>query len=206
LGTLLRMIGGLAFTQWESIDELEDVWAAAEKYDMPGPIATIAVSLAPSVFLEHPLRLYAVAARYGLEEAAKLASKLTLGLSIHDEEHMSILERVPTTYVLRLFRLHKKRKDEFQRLVNLDKSLGIANCLKCGDTGLRGTASVALAMVINMDLHPVGNELLDGTWRTWPEAADRACTGYHCGYPITQYQDTITTTITNFIKSLPDTI
>jgi len=211
LGTLLRMIGGLAFVRWESIDELEEILAAAEKYDMPGPIATIEVNLTTSIFLEQPLRLYAIAARYGLEEAAKVASKGTLSLSIHDEEHIPILERIPVSYVLRLFRLHQKRKDEFQKLVKQNKTLGVATCSQCGRNfghgALKGITYFAQCMVSKVDLQPAGNELLDGMWRTWPEASERACWAQHCSQqPITHYQDTITMSITNYIKSLSCTI
>lgn len=213
LGKLLRMIGGLGFAKWESTEELEAVFAAAEKYDMPGPIATMAVNLTTSVFIQKPLKLYAVAARYGLEDVAKYASKLTLSLSIYDEEHIRVLERVPTTYVLRLFRLHRKRRDEFQKLVNLNKTLGVTTCLNChvdlSGGALKGITYLAQVMVSKIDLHPIGSELLDGTWKTWPEAMERACTraGFNCSYPVAHYyQETITTTITNFMKSLPDTI
>jgi hypothetical protein len=210
LGTLLRMIGGLAFVRWESADEVEEILAAAEKYDMPGPIATIQVNLTTAVFLEQPLRLYAIAARYGLEEAAKVASKGTLSLSIYDEEHTTILERVPTGYVLRLFRLHRKRKDEFQKLITSNKTLGVTTCVLCGlDTrlgALKGITFFARSIVSKIDLIPAGNELLDGLWKTWPEASEKACFVRNCSHPVSYYHDTITKSITNYIKLLPCTI
>jgi hypothetical protein len=211
-GTLLRMIGGLTVPRWGSIDELEDVLVAAEKYDMPGPVATIRLIITTPAFLSQPLKLYAIAARYGWEDEAKAASKGTLSLSIYDEEHSDVLERIPTSYLLRLFRLHRGRRDEFQRLVSLSNgNLGIPRCNNCGGNhqhgGLKGIASFAKTMVSKIDQQPAGDELLDGTWMTWPEVTDKACCRMHnCAQTILHYHDTIAAWIGNHMKSLPCTV
>jgi hypothetical protein len=210
LGTLFRMIGGLPFERWKSVDELDGILIAAEKYDMPGPIATITINLTTFVFLEQPLKSYAIAARYGMEDAAKFISKYTLSLSIYDEQHIPCLERVSTTYVLRLFLLHRKRREEFQKLITSNKTLGVTNCYSCSDGyeggALRGIAALGQLMVSNIDLQPAGTDLLNGIWQTWPEASERACNGRSCYVPVTHYQNTITKSIANYIQSLTCTI
>jgi len=75
------MISGFETPKLESFDEVEDMLAVAKKYDMPGPFTTIRATLTSPIFLEQPLRLYVIAARYGWDDEAKLASKHSLSLS-----------------------------------------------------------------------------------------------------------------------------
>lgn len=93
-----------------------DLLNAVEKYDMPGPRATIrAYYILAPLLLEQPLKLYAIAARYGWEEEAKLASKHTLCISIHEDEHATVLGRVPPSYLLRLFQTQRYIQHQNQK-------------------------------------------------------------------------------------------
>jgi hypothetical protein len=176
LGRLFRMISGLETPKWKSFDEVEDILAVAEKFDMPGPLTTIRATLTSPFFLEQPLRLYAIAARYGWEDEAKLASKHSLSLSIHDEEHASVLERISSVvWVLRLFRLHRKRRETFKRnIIKNDVPFNIG----CPDTAVKILTkedmepwlNLARLMVWEIDRCPAGGVLLNGGWMQWPEA------------------------------------
>jgi hypothetical protein len=92
LGRLLRMISGFEISKWKSFDEIEDLLAAAYKYDMPGPLATALNSFPWPFINDNPLRLYAITTRNGWEEEAKTASKLSLNLPIYDDSYVSVLE------------------------------------------------------------------------------------------------------------------
>jgi hypothetical protein len=176
VGRLLRMISGFETPKWKSFDEVEDLLAAAYKYEMPGPLAAARTTFMWPFSAEQPLRLYAVAARYGWEEEAKLASKHSLTLSIHDKEHDSVLERVPSAWLLRLFRLHRERREAFGRkIIKNDKAFNII----CGDfidvdefakKDMEPWLNLARLMLWEIDRCPAGGVLLNGGWMKWPEA------------------------------------
>jgi len=205
LGALLRLISGFGVMKWESYDDVENVLAAAQKYDMTGPLMMIRAAITSPIFMEQPLRLYAIAARYGWEDEAKLASKHSLILSIHDDEHAAILERIPTPYVLRLFRLHRVRRDEFKKHVTRDHGcFGIQHCPYCGESFQKSPVAVLMNLIIwEMDRRPAGDGLLDGQWKEWP-----MCKGCRCMQSCTtRYQgDLIADDIRTCLRSLPSTI
>jgi len=209
LGTLLRMICGFGITKWASYDEAENVLAAAQKYDMTGPLVTIRSAMTSPFFLEEPLRLYAVAARYGWEEEAKLASKYTLTLSLHDDEHAAILKRIPTDYVLRLFRLHRARRDQFKKHITRDNGcFGIQNCTNCHMSVQHSTLGhLTNSIIWEMDRRPAGDELLEGQWKEWPVYKGDVCTR-HCSATFinTGYEQRISREIKSCLRSLPSTI
>jgi len=211
LGSLLRMISGFGAVKWASYDEVENVLAAAQKYDMRGPILTIRSAITSPFFLEQPLRLYAIAAHYGWEEEAKLASKYSLRLSLHDNEHATILDRIPTTFILRLLRLHRLRRDEFKKHVTRDNGcFGIQNCPYCHERVQNSALEHLMNLMIwEMDRHPAGNELLEGQWKEWPVYKGNACTNScHGGGTFSSlgYDPRIHADIKSCLQSLPSTI
>jgi hypothetical protein len=210
LGTLLRIISGFKIKNWESFEEVESVLVAAEKYDMEGAVALIRSAITSPTFLEQPLRLYAIASRYGWEEEAKLASKHSLARSIYAEEHSPILERVSSPYLLRLLRLHRGRGIDFEKLVTKDdKLLGIHSCIGCG-CKITGWPVMALikATVLYLDRRPAGDDLLDGQWKKWPEAQGKVCSRVNCSYGMDHphYIARITMSIESSMRVLKSTI
>jgi len=213
LGTLLRMISGFEIPEWKSFDEVEDLLAAAYKYDMRGPLATARTMCIGPFFVESPLRLYAIAACYGWEKEAKLASKLSLGISIHDEDHASILERVPSAWLLRLFRLHRARRESFKKLILKDNvDFGITQCKGCNRhlaTNWDPWLQLARLMLLEMDRCPAGGALLGGEWKQWSEAKKYLQTA-RCGSSYSDcsrdYADEIDSAVKVAIQSLPSTV
>ncbi|KZP28619.1 hypothetical protein FIBSPDRAFT_688414, partial [Athelia psychrophila] len=136
IGSMLRMVSGLDFIQWSTLGEAEEMLGIADKYDMPGPMAIIRTSLCMPDNLKQPLKVYAIAARFGWEREAKCASALTLNLQLHDEDHSTILLGIPPSYLLKLFRLHHCRKELFLELAKpagIPFDLGeITPCTRCG--------------------------------------------------------------------------
>ncbi|KAF7986336.1 hypothetical protein HWV62_35322 [Athelia sp. TMB] len=212
IGVMLRMIAGLDFVQWGTLGEAEEMLGIADKYDMPGPMAIIRTSLCMPDNLKEPLKVYAIAARFGWEREAKTASALTLNLSIHDEDHSAILLGIPPTYLLKLFRLHHTRRETF---LELSKPSGnpfelgeLTPCTRCGCLSLRVIALSHLlnAMVVALERDLSGSALMSGEWKSWPEARESACTRKGCGTYVSHYYPTILPTITATIQSLPSTI
>jgi hypothetical protein len=208
LGNLLRMISGFGVVKWSSYDEVESVLAAAQKYDMRGPLLTIRSAITSPFFLEQPLRLYAIAARYEWEEEARLASKYSLRLSLHDNEHTKILDRIPTAYILRLFRLHRSRRDEFKTHVTRDNGcFGIQNCPYCHQCVQNSALGHLTNLIIwEMDRHPAGNELLEGRWKEWPVYKGIACTEGGGTFSSLGYEARISADIKFCLQSLSSTI
>lgn len=112
LEILLRMACGLQFADIKSLDLLENVIYAAEKYDMPGPMSILRLCLLSPSLPDDPIRLYAIARRHGWLEVAKTLSMRTLSLYIWDPIHQPALKTASSEALLDLFRLHKARKDE----------------------------------------------------------------------------------------------
>src|SRR5882762_145175 len=195
VGILLRMISGLEVAKWESYEVIEDVLEAANKYDMPGPIAVMRLMITSPQFLEDPLRLFVVATRFGWAEEAKLASRLTLTLAIYDEEHETILGRLSSRYLLKLLKLHQRRKDGFKGLIDNQDKFNAGNTdphLCCG--GVKDNVfwrSLKSAMAAEMNRRPKGDTLLGAQFEEWPEA--EACWAARCKTCSVVFYDKATT-------------
>ncbi|KAK0479841.1 hypothetical protein EDD18DRAFT_1113773 [Armillaria luteobubalina] len=55
-----------------------------------------------------------LAGTFGWDEEAELASRHTLDLSLHQEQHQEALRRIPVRALVKLFKFHRKCRDEFQ--------------------------------------------------------------------------------------------
>ncbi|KAG6830733.1 hypothetical protein H0H92_015012 [Tricholoma furcatifolium] len=85
LERLLRLLCSIPIPSWKSYDEVDLVLTAAEKWDTPGPIASIRTTLTyPQFLTSEPLRLYVLAKHFDWKEEAKLAATHTLALNLHD--------------------------------------------------------------------------------------------------------------------------
>jgi hypothetical protein len=210
LGRLLRMISGFETSKWKSLDEVEDFLAAAYKYDMPGPVATARTALVWPIFADQPLRLYAIAAQHEWEEEAKMASRLSLSLCIHDNTHTSVLARVPSGWLLRLFHLHRARRVGFKELVLKDRVyFGISSCASCGkDLGKmieEPWLLLTTSMLWEIERCPAGGVLLDAEWKRWPDAEKCKFTCGHCRQSY-DYWFRINSAVKTALRSLPSTI
>ncbi|KZP28576.1 hypothetical protein FIBSPDRAFT_885450 [Athelia psychrophila] len=173
LGRLLRMISGLGAGKWETLDDVRYVAAAAQKYGMLGPVLDIRCTVLASFLAEQPLKVFLFAARCGWEDEAKLASKHTLQISLHDDQHAPVLDQIPPQYLNRLTRLHRTRRDKFKAHILRDnKCFGIGVCPCCHQAHTQADAPALLnlvnLMVWEMDRQPAGLDLLSGKWKEWP--------------------------------------
>ncbi|KIM91278.1 hypothetical protein PILCRDRAFT_810530 [Piloderma croceum F 1598] len=214
VGRLLRMISGFETPKWKSFDEVEDLLAAAYKYEMPGPLAAARTAFMWPFAAEQPLRLYAVAARYGWEEEAKLASKHSLTFSIHDKKHDSVLERVPSAWLLRLFRLHRERREAFEQKIiknniafNIicENGFDLPKALPKAD--MEPWLNLARLMLWEIDRCPAGGVLFNGGWMEWPEAGK--ClqkTEYSCCRRKHNFGQEVDIMVRTTLQALPSTI
>ncbi|KAK0467622.1 hypothetical protein IW261DRAFT_1598164 [Armillaria novae-zelandiae] len=132
LERLLRILSGLAIPPWRTFDDLEGVLSLAETWGAKGAVDVMRGVITAPVFLQEPLRVYAIASRFGWEEEAELASKHTLDLSLHEEQHQEALRRIPTRALVKLFKFHRKRRDAFRAGMAGEGEGEGTRCAGCG--------------------------------------------------------------------------
>lgn len=111
LEPLLQMVCGLEVPPMTDCDLIEKILFVAEKYEMPGPISILRLLASTQSILDHPLRLYSFACRYGWEKEAKLASNQTLKLDLFDPCYQETLQQLPSKALLDLLNLRHQRRE-----------------------------------------------------------------------------------------------
>jgi hypothetical protein len=115
---ILRMICGRDIPELDSLDVVEPLLHAAEKYDMPGPISIIREIVRANKDLD-PFRVYALAIRYGWNAIANSASTRTLQFDLSDDSMADKLLKITDTAALhKLLRLHWRRKQSLKKLLD----------------------------------------------------------------------------------------
>lgn len=139
LEPLLRFVYPAPDPALHSLDELDPVLAAAVKYEFDTVIASLRGFLVSAPFLQaSPVKVYAIACRYGLTDEAKIASRYTLGTDLLQLEEVaaeSLKSMVAFDYH-RLLVLHKRRAEaaiEFIRKMGEedDQCGGLIKCMQC---------------------------------------------------------------------------
>ncbi|RPD66797.1 hypothetical protein L227DRAFT_605244 [Lentinus tigrinus ALCF2SS1-6] len=119
----------------DTLDELVQVLEVARKYDFTSVIDRLRRRLVAAQFLEAcPLRVYAIASRYDLDDEAKLASRATLSagldqLPVHDD-----LKSMSGFAYHRLLQLHKQRAPDALALLELPDDVRCMSCNGRRDT------------------------------------------------------------------------
>ncbi|KAK0485538.1 hypothetical protein EDD18DRAFT_699292 [Armillaria luteobubalina] len=204
LESLLRIVSGLAIPPWRTFNDLEGVLSLAGMWGARGAMDIVRASIVAPVFLKEPLRVYAIAARFEWEEEAELASKHTLYLSLHEEQHQEALLRIPTPALVRLFKFHRKRRDEFR--VGMQGE-GLVMCAGCGKA-VDGEAWAALVWRTfwEMDASPSGERLCSLEIEEWEEM--KRCLGEkcaRCGRAVYERLDVLER-VRKCLADLPDTV
>lgn len=108
--TVLRCIYPLPPPIIDSLDELSTVLGVALKYDVEIATNTLRrLLVAPHHLKASPVRVYAIACRYELDEEAQLAAQHTLGINILDAPPCAELRYIPASAYHALLSLHRRR-------------------------------------------------------------------------------------------------
>ena len=133
---LLRMVTGKECPQLDTLEVIEPLLLAAEKWDMPGPSSILKLLLQhPSIVSEHPLRLYWLGCHLGWDGMTKLASKFSCNSHIYSSHFRSWLQRLASTDLIRLMEFHRNRRNmmrtylEGGNLVSPDCPRGVHHCV-----------------------------------------------------------------------------
>lgn len=109
---LLSVATGQILPALDAIDYVDDLLRAAEKYDMPSVISIVRLAvISPPLLDAHPIRVYAIATRWGWTAEAKLASTKTLTSDLLSPEAITDLRTVESSHLVSLMLLHRRRRD-----------------------------------------------------------------------------------------------
>jgi len=182
LEAVLRMVSGFPIPTLDSYEIIEPIMYAAEKYDMPGPMSIVRALVMTPPFLADPLRLYAMACRYGWNEEARTASRHTLVLNLHAPEHRLSLMKLGTLSLLNLFELHRTRRETLRRRLDdppFVNDSGDTTCSNCGSAVDYHTwRELKYVIILEMDVRPLGDTVCTDGLLEWPAA--RACWDAKC--------------------------
>ena len=115
----------------DSLDLLVDGLVVTDKYSIGGAQAELRLRMAKFV-KEDPLRVYAIASRFGFEEEADEASSLTTANGIYLPGLTDLpedLRNIPATAYHKLVRIHEAYREEIEDVV--DGVLFEPVCLEC---------------------------------------------------------------------------
>jgi hypothetical protein len=174
---MLRLINAMEIPNLSSLDRIESLLHALEKYGTPGPMSIVRQLIILPIFLDaQPIRVYALCSRYGWLEQAGVASTSTLAfdlLSVPASPTTSYLDRVDPKDLLRLLRFHRSRRDAFELLLedlNIFSGSSIPYIAPCGhvsdDTSWK---TLKLFMVRELERKPNAETIAGSEWWHWPE-------------------------------------
>ncbi|EAU82742.1 hypothetical protein CC1G_10647 [Coprinopsis cinerea okayama7 len=130
LEKLLQLVYPMADPVLTSLEELKDVLGVAVKYDFEGAVSMLRAWLITPQFLHSaPVRVYAIACRYELEDEAKVASRYTLGVNLLDVPLSDELKWISAYHYHQLLVLHKRRAQA--ALGYLKDVKGDLKCMQC---------------------------------------------------------------------------
>lgn len=176
---LLRMVGGLPLLPITG-DVVELVLHAGEAYEMPGPMSIVRLAVTSSPLADDPLRMYAICSRYEWEEEMKFFSNRSLAYNLHDPVHFVVLQKLSSQSLLRLFALHRSRRERLRSRLNEPPFVtgGPAVCIQCqARIEYQTWRELKYRIIFEIDERPLGDSIGHGL-NSWPEAI--ACWSAHC--------------------------
>lgn len=132
LASLLRLIYPLPPPIFNSLQELTAVLAACIKYDMSASLQVVRQTLvSPEFISREPLRVYAIACRYRLQEEAREASRATLQITLLDAPLYEELRYISAYDYHRLLTMHRARAGAAKSLLSLRSRNCPVRCSGC---------------------------------------------------------------------------
>ena len=129
LHPLLRFLYPVPDPEVPTLDGLVPLMCAAGKYDMTSVMDRLRALLVSPAFLETaPVRVFAIASRFDLEEEAKIASKHTLRVRVLDVPLSEDLRHISAYSYHRLLELHRRRGESARQALCAPEEL---RCMQC---------------------------------------------------------------------------
>jgi hypothetical protein len=138
LHPLLRFLYPVPDPEVSTLDALVPLICAASKYDMTGVMDRLRGLLVSPTFLETaPVRVFAIASRFDLEEEAKIASKHTLRVRVLDVPLCDDLRHISAYSYHRLLELHRQRGETARQTLCATEELC---CMQCNGSQYNAVA------------------------------------------------------------------
>ncbi|KAF8806175.1 hypothetical protein BYT27DRAFT_7224490 [Phlegmacium glaucopus] len=129
LDTLLRLVYPIPDPAISSFEALTPVLGAAIKYDFMTVVHSLRKLLISPHFLQiSPIRVYALACRYDLEEEMNIASRYTLSMNFLDASTIEDLKSVTGYSYHLLLNFHRQRSRAAQNLIQIPENI---KCMQC---------------------------------------------------------------------------
>jgi len=130
LDPFLRFLYPVPDPEVPTLDALVPLMSTAAKYDMTGVVDRLRVLLVSPAFLETaPVRVFAIASRFDLEEEAKIASKHTLCVRVLDVPLCEDLKHISAYSYHRLLELHRRRGEAARQTLSAPPE--DLRCMQC---------------------------------------------------------------------------
>lgn len=130
LDPFLRFLYPVPDPEIPTLDVLVPLMNTASKYDMTSVMDRLRVLLVSPAFLETaPVRVFAIASRFDLEEEAKIASKHTLRVRVLDVPLSEDLRHISAYSYHRLLELHRRRGEAARQALCTPPDY--LRCLQC---------------------------------------------------------------------------
>lgn len=205
---LLRVITAKEFPELDTWASLESFTAAAEKYDMPGPLSLARRLIMAPPFISDPIRVYAVACHHGWTKQASLAATATLSVDIANPSLTSSFAGIGWKELLKLFQLRQVRQERMCAFLNDNARFlpDISHCSSCHRPRDSKSWQLLKARIMTgMTKDASGEAITTGAFLEWPEA--RAVKDARCLCGLAYYEFSLTcSTILLGISQLPQTI
>lgn len=138
LDPLLRFLYPVPDPEVPTLDALVPLMCAASKYDMTGVMDRLQALLVSPTFLETaPVRVFAIASRFDLEEESKIASKHTLRVRVLDVPLCDDLRHISAYSYHRLLELHRRRGEAARQSLCALEEL---RCMQCNGSQYNAVA------------------------------------------------------------------
>jgi len=129
LDALLKLVYPGTDPKLDTLDAVSKTLAVAMKYEAVRAIETLRrLLITPSFLQEAPLRVYAIACRFDLEEETRIASRHTLRTNILDAELSEDLKYITAYSYHRLLNLHRRRAQAALGVLQLEDDV---KCMQC---------------------------------------------------------------------------
>lgn len=133
LAAVLAIINWQPMPEFTSLDYIEDVLRAGEKYEIPCVVSVIRLAVMSPILLEKcPIRIYAISSARGWVLEAKQASARTIGLDLLSSAYLKDLSMVNSECLTRLMLLHRRRRDAFRAALDYH---GVGSCFVNEEAG-----------------------------------------------------------------------
>lgn len=114
IAELLNVSFRIGMPPLDSIDILETLLRAAEKYEVASAVVMIRSTLTSPVLEASPIRIYGIAYEHGWYKEATWASSKTMTVDLCSPEAALDLSRIDGAAIMKLMTLHRKRRDLFR--------------------------------------------------------------------------------------------